>query len=605
MARIDYASGIASILVDRPISVYSGSEKIGPHYHVKLDQIRLGYAYHLPWDDIDIHGVIVHECSHVLFPAPYPSAYHGIANLIDDCRIERQMSARKPHLESSLQSLVLNVIANRKYDPVDENGNLVKDPWAPEHFGPGLWALLYFRHHTSAEVRNAASDCVKAWVKDKGLNTDPEWKEKFRKLVRSGLAITRLAKVSEKTLEQWCELFLEVFPSSKANDGDGDPLSGDTDGSGGEEGQEQENGDKGENAPGSGDAPGDENKVEKTVEKVSGNAPGEDDDEEHDDTPSKGDDEEHDADQSREAESNDELRDALEKLRNKITEEGKKASDKAKQENPDHKGLGGEENNEDDEDDDNSDRLPGVNAGVIETVQTRNKDAIDDSFVGNFVRSVRKMTQISMAKDQSYRRTGRLDMGKVVRSKAVGFDSLTPFRKETELPEKVPVSCVVATDNSGSTKNIIESLNRFTHNTLCALRKAKCESAGVVWNTSAKTVVGLRDSISPVSWNSFGSCGGTSLIPCAHECVKASKGARGRKVAFIFTDGSVWEHEVPEVSDILTKAGFSAALIISLESSVPRSGIVDTVVARTLGSVTEKFDKWVKNQYMKDIKGKR
>lgn len=605
MARIDYASGMASIWVDRPISVYTGPVNAPPHYNATVDQIRLGQAYHLPWDEIDIHGVLVHECSHVVFPAPYPKQYHQLANLIDDCRIERQMSARKPHLESSLRSLVINVLANRKYDEVDENGNLKKDPWSEEHFDPSLWALLYFRHHITDEIRSAANAALKAWAKAKELSSDKDWQEKFRKLVRSGLAITRLAKVSERTLEQWCELFLEVFPQSQANDGNpgenGNPIAGDTDGEGGENGEPQENGDKGENAPGQGDKEGDEGKAEKVVKSVSDKAK-EGDEEDDNEGGSKGSDEEHDADQSREAEGNDELRDALAKLREKLNDAGKKAEDQAKDENPEHEGISGEEG----EDDSSANaRLPGVEIGAVEKEVVRNKGAIDDSFVSSFVRSIRKMTQVSNDKDMKYRRTGKLDMGKVVRSKAAGFDSLSPFRKITDLPNKVPVSCVVATDNSGSTDNIIDQLNSFTHNTLYALRKAKCESAGVVWNTMAETVVNLRDQVSAVSWKRFSSMGGTSLIPCAHQCVKAAKGAKGRKIAFIFTDGSVWEHEVPEASKILTDAGFAAALIISLGSSVPRSGIVDTVVARSLSSVAEKFDKWVKNQYLKGIKAAR
>lgn len=606
MARLDRSSGIASAIVERPISVYSGALNAGPHYNTKTDQIHLGKAHHLPWSDIDIFGVIVHECGHVVFPAPYPAKYRSLSNLLDDCRQERQMAGWKPHLASALRSFAINVIANRAYDEVNDEGNLVQDPWSEEHFNPTLWALLFFRHNMTEEIKEAANAALRAWVVAKGLDQDEAWNEKFLKLVKSGLAITRLATVSERTLEQWCELYCEVFPGEEQGEGSADqqasesnPMAGDNDGEGQGKAEPQENGDKGKNEWGEGNADQDNAKADAAAKDIKGKGKtGDEESEDRVDGAVDGEDksEEHNADKSREAKPNDELRDALEKLRQELNKESEKAKQQAKDDNPDANGLGDEE-----EDDDNSDSVPGVERGDIKVdVVNVNKDAIDSQFVTSFVRTLRKMIQIARQQRTSERRSGKLDMGRIIRSKAAGFESMKPFNKVTDLDNMIPVSCVVATDNSGSTQGIIDQLNRFTHNTLFALRKAKCESAGVVWNTNAKTVVGLRDQVSGTKWTKFGSTGGTSLIPCAKEVIKAGAKARGsRKVAFIFTDGAVWEHEVPEVSKLLQDAGFAAALIISLDGSVPRSGIVDTVVARSLSSVAEKFDNWVKNQYAK------
>lgn len=620
MARLKKASGTLSAMVERPISVFTGKPNQGPHYRLDLDQVHMGEAYHLPWSEVHQYAVLGHEGGHVLFPASYPREFHSLANMIDDARQERQVIAIKPRWEVYFRSLAISVIANRCYDPIDENGDLIEDPWTEEHFKPSLWALLFFRTHLTKEVHDAANDALKAWVK---RNIDPAdkdaWKPKFDKLVKSGLAITRLKNVSEETLRQWCALFLEVFPQEVEDSGDqsgaggqSNPLDQDNPADapeGSEAGEEQDNGDTGKNEKGEGDKEADDKKGDEVSQAVGGvagegdeegdesdaqaSAAGQPGDKDSDDQKGKGGDSEEDEEQdhtaAEEAKRNDELSDALDKLRDRLEQESQKADAAA------------EDAMAADDESDDSGSMPGIEAGTVDTVVEKlPAGAVDQGFVKKFNRTLTKLRTFAEDKLKTERRAGRIAVGRVVRKQAAGLPCMKPFDRKVVRKNDVPLSVVVATDNSVSTDNIIDKLNQFTHNTIYALRKAKCESAAVVWNTSARTIVGIEDPISAVAWKKFRPSGGTSLKAASNECIKALKGARGtRKLAFIFTDGEVWEHEVPEISDELKKAGFQGALLVSLGSKVPRSGIVDTVVARSLESVATTFDKWAKEEFAK------
>lgn len=618
MARLKKSSGTASAIIERPISVFTGKPGQGPHYKLNVDQIHLGDAYHLPWDRIDQYAVLVHECGHVLFPASYPPEFHSLANLLDDCRQERQMGARRSRFVSLFRSLAINVIANRKYDEIDENGDLIKDPWLAENFKPSLWALLFFRTSMSAEVHDAANAALKAWVKVNIDDADKDdWKPKFDKLVRSGLAITRLKNVSEETLRQWCALYLEVFPQEASEDGDNSGTGGDSntldqdnpaEAGDGEASEEQENGDKGKNEQGEGDK-GDDNdhadKANEAVGSVSGDEEGDEGDEGEGSAKgsSEGDDDEdgkgkggsddnlpEEGLNDEEAQANDELADALEKLKEKLEKEGDKAKDEAENDNPD---------DEEEEDDEGS--LPGIEAAEIVTKKEKlPAGTVDQNFVKRFTRTLTKLRTFAQDKLKTERRAGRIAVNRVIRKQAQGLPCMKPFDKSTVRNNEIPLSVAVATDNSISTENIIGKLNDFTHNTLYALRKAKCESAGVVWNSCARTIVKLDEPVSAVTWKKFRSAGGTSVMAAANEIVNTMKGAKGtRKLAFIFTDGEVWEHEIPQAAELLKKNGFAGALLVSLVQKVPKSGILDTAVARSLDSVASTFDKWAKEEFAK------
>ena len=326
-AKIDTKKMTAYIRVrtGKRVTVIKGTQ--GPATDGK--KILLGAA--VAWTPVERLGALNHEGAHVRFPAAYEKGnYHGLSNMIDDARIERQWIGDYPQDEDSLIVLTINVIANQKYDTDEE----FADRWDVENFDPCTWALLFFRTHLPRDVRVAATKALRAYIQENDLRTEVEdFDQNFRALVETGLRISRLATVSRSTLKDWCDLYMKVFPTA-----DSQPQN--------EMGQDNQaaTGGKGKDAEGEGDEPQDQKDADKAVGTVSGK-PEDDDDADDDADDGKGkDDEDEDEDDSgekreqedekfgdEEADDIDDLEGALEDLKNKTREAGKQAEVRAEE----------------------------------------------------------------------------------------------------------------------------------------------------------------------------------------------------------------------------------------------------------------------------------
>jgi hypothetical protein len=236
-------------------------------------------------------------------------------------------------------------------------------------------------------------------------------------------------------------------------------------------------------------------------------------------------------------------------------------------------------------------------------VHVKDIKGVDKGFVTRVKQSMRKLRSLAIDRIETHRKTGRLHMPTVIAAEKIGVLPKRPFLHSTdELTEK-PISCVVATDFSGSTDTVNESLNNFAHNALFALQDSGCECAEVVWNSSAWITKKIEETVSPVHFKKHNSDGGTCLIAASKGCVDALKGAKAkRKIAFIFTDGCVDHNEVSMVHTHLKENGFEAALLVSVGSAVPHHGIVDSQSCKDISSLSGIFDRWVRKQMARTIR---
>jgi len=612
-AKIDTKKLTAYIRVrtGKRVTVIKGTQ--GPATDGK--KIHLGRA--VDWTPVERLGALNHEGAHVKFPAAYEKGnYHTLSNMIDDARIERQWVSAYPQDEDSLVVLVINVIANQKYDGDDES---FEDRWDAENFGPDLWALLFFRVHLPREVRVAATQALRAYIQDNDLRTEVEdFDDSFRALVEEGLRITRLATVARSTLKAWCDLYMKVFPTATSQ-----PQN--------EMGQDNQagTGGKGKDAEGEGSEAQDQKDTDKAAGTVKGDeGEGDDEDEENGEGSGKdGDDEdeskgkggtgqkkeqEEDSFNDEEADDLEDLEGALENLKNKAKEAAEKAEARAEEDDDgddddDDAGQKGVETKDDEDEDEGEldedyETQEGIGSTPVDTSSRRSSSVVDRSFVNRVRTSIRQLRFVAEDEEEDAARSGRLNMPTVIRGERKGVLPRKPFERTIDNVTEVPVACVVATDFSGSTGSMNAHLNAFLHNALYALQAASCESAGVVWNCSARIVKSLVEEVSPVESRRHSSDGGTDLEAAAKGCVDALKhSVSPRKVAFIFTDGEVYDSEVPVIDAYLKSQGFEAVLIVSLGSSVKRKGIVDSATCTNLGGLANIFEKWVRKQVGKGV----
>ena len=614
-SNINYAkpTAFASVITGKQIKVLPGDTAQGPYTTGR--NIYLGCSVN--WDEGDRFAVLVHECCHQIFPANYPAGnIRELANLIDDCRIERQFIAGRPHYEDVLASLAINVIANGIYEEPPT------DHWTEESFDPALWALLFFRPHCGEEVRLAAADAINAYAARKGYDK-PEysagkvtmWPDDFSSLVEEGQRITRLKTVSKETLEKWCLQYFVVFPEAKRaanqtlavkvlNDqpapkgdqkdqegqgsvkADGKILAKAT----GQGGDGDEKGEDGEEEGQEGDSG--ESESQKDQDKGQGKKS----------SGSKG--KGGQQGESREAKAPADLEGALEKLKAAVGKVGQLKKDEAKKQNSQEEGTanGSDESAVDCSDDLVDNR--GIGKEKAEAVCEKVADSVDKSFTNRIKMSIRKLRTLVMDRNASHRKVGRLHLPTVIGAERRGVLPRKPFISSVEEMVDAPVSCVVATDFSGSTDNINGKLNQFAHNALYALQSAGCECAEVVWNSGATITKTLDQQVSPLRANRHHSSGGTDLVACSTGCIEALRRSRAqRKVAFIFTDGAVYEEEVPAAAKHLKDNGFEAVLLVSLGQKVPYSGIISTEVCGDIASLTGIFDRWVRKQSAKAAEG--
>jgi hypothetical protein len=629
-ANINFAkpSAFATVITGKQVKVIAGLPSDGPHTNGR--QVIMGSA--INWEEDDRFAVLVHECCHLNYPANYPAGnLRELANLIDDCRIERQFILNRPHYEAVLANLAINVIANNRYDEAGHehaaDAKNVRDPWSKENFDPSLWALLFFRPHCGDEVRLAASDSINAYVAEKKYEDQPGWKDKFASLVEEAQRITRLKTVSKDTLEKWCISYFDVFPEAKKsanvalatkilNDqpapkgeqkdseggGDGEADSQiriksgagragerpkerpeeDGEGEGGEEGdQEPQEGAQNDFKPQGG---AQQPKEPKPSQNGSGGQKKNE--------------------QEGEAQQPADLEGALEKAKAKVGEVGRTKKAQAKEDaagDSASAGMNGPDKNEEIEmPETDLSTVRGIGSEKGDVNVTKIADAVDRNFANRVKMSMRKLRTLVMDRVAGLRKTGRLHLPTVVAADRKGMLARKPFVNSIEEITDAPVACVVATDFSSSTSNINGLLNSFAHNALFALQAASCENAEVVWNTDATITKSLDEQVSAVRGNKHNSDGGTSLIACGTGCVKALLRAKSnRKVAFVFTDGAVYETEVPMLSKMLKDAGFEACLLVSLDEVVKHSGIVETVTCKNINDLIGIFDRWVRKQSAK------
>jgi hypothetical protein len=598
------AEAFARVITGKAVTVVAGRKSDGPHTDGR--KITLGQA--VDWDIEDRFGVLFHECCHLMFPALYPTGgLREVANLIDDCRIERQAINDRPQYADALACVATNVIANGCYE------NPHKDRFTEENFDPCTWALLFLRPHVGEEVRLAVAECVKAYAANKGLDKVEGWNEKFEKLTKEGQRITRLRTVSKETLAAWGTLYFETFPQA-AKDMNGEvsvQIFQD---------RPAPKGDQQKDSEGSGDAKADAKIRAKACGK---DEPSEDEGEEEGEGKGEGEGEESkdeakegqeggskgksDKQSSEEVQGTPNLKEALEKLLKAVGEVGDKSKDKVTQAGEADRQIGevqsipvgtGDEVSEDVGGD-----APGSEVGKIGSVKTNH--AVNKNFVNSAKSSIRKLRCLAMDQIQRFRNTGRLHMPTVIRAEQKGVMPRRPFQRTMDDVIDAPVACVVATDFSGSTEGAANpSLNAFSHNALFALQEAGCECAEVIWNSDAWITKCLDERVSPVQTHFHKSTGGTSLVACSAGCVKSLKLAKAqRKIAFIFTDGGVSDSEVPMVDLHLRKNGFEAVLLVSIGSEVPKCGIVQTVVCKSISELSGIFDRFVRQQTAKTVQG--
>ncbi len=588
-------AAFAAVITGKQVKVVPGNPSQGPHTDGRM--ITMGSA--VSWDDQDRFAVLVHECCHLIFPANYPGGnIRELANLIDDCRIERQFLAKRPHYEDVLASLAINVIANGCYDD-EQNTNR----WSTEKFDPSLWALLFFRSHCGEEVRLAAADAINAYADRKGLTKITDWKETFSSLVEEAQRITRLKTVSKDTLEKWCILYFKTFPEAKKDansviavsilcdqpapkgeqqdgEGQGDAQAdiqiriGSGAGKPGEEGKEsdsdEEDGKDGQDGTGNKKAPGKENK---------------------------GDQKGKDGDQG-EAKGSANMDAALEALKEACGKVGKtKKASASASENTQNEAASAKQGEEVEIVDDVHGGI-GSERGIIEAQKVA--QSIDKNFTNRVKMSIRKLRTLILDRIEGHKKVGRLHLPTVIAAERRGILARKPFISSVEDLVDAPVACVVATDFSSSTSNINHKLNEFAHNALYALQSAGCECAEVVWNTEASITKTIDAQVSAVRANHHNSDGGTSLVACSQGCIEALKFSKAqRKVAFVFTDGAVYENEVPMLSENLRRNGFEACLLVSLDIVVKHSGIVSTDSCRDVNTLIGVFDRWIRKQSAK------
>lgn len=547
--------------------------------------IHLGSA--VGWDAVERLATVNHECAHIMFPAKYPKGtFQQLSNLIDDSRIERQWIAEYPHDRAGLEVLCIEVIANQKYDD-DET---FEDKWEIENFDPCLWGLLFFRTYLPWEVRSASTDVLKDYIEVEGLRDKVEdFDLKFEKLVRDGLAITRMKSVSTSTFQAWCELYYQVFPNANKNP---ESIIG--------EGMTQDNRAGSKGTPSQGDAEGegsegDDNQDAKdAVNQVAGKKT------------SKPDELSEEGWSEKEVEEDGDTEDNVENLKDRLREACEQANERAE----DDSGFEEDENQVDDEGDDEGtgkdddgeigDWTGGQPGNVeVDGKFARSHHCVDRNFIPKFKSMARKLKMIAEDEvDTLVRRGGKLHRPSVMSAHRRGVLAKRPFQKTVDQFTDKPVACAVAVDFSGSTMGDMNGrLNHFMHNVLYGLQSANCESGAVTFNHKATIVKSLSDTVSPVATKSHQSGGGTSLQEAALGCAQVMKGCKAtRKVSFIFTDGAVWEGEVPVIDKFLKSQGFERALLVSLGSEVPRKGRVDTVVCRSLNHLLEIFKTWISKQ---------
>lgn len=636
-ATINFAkpSAFASVITGKQIKVIPGKESDGPHTNGR--QVVMGSA--INWEEDDRFGVLVHECCHVIFPANYPAGnLRELANLIDDCRIERQFILTRPHYENVLANLAINVIANHRYDEagheITADATNVRDPWAKENFDPSLWALLFFRPHCGDEVRLAASDSINAYIAEKKLEDTQGWKEKFATLVEEGQRITRLKTVSKDTLEKWCISYFDVFPEAKksANTALATKILSDQPAPKGEQ----------KDSEGGGDAEADieiriqagaghlGERPKERPEPQDGEGEGE----------GEGEDDQNDGQEPKEGAQNDskasdgvqqpkepkapqkaaggfkknqeegeaqkpkDLEGALERAKERIGEVGRTKKAQGQQDAAGDQAAAGMNAKTEEapavemEENLTSVKSIGNEKGNVQVQKVA--DAIDKNFNNRVKMSMRKLRTLVLDRIAGYRKTGRLHLPTVVAADRKRMLARKPFINSVEELTDAPVACVVATDFSSSTSGINGLLNSFAHNALYALQSAGCECAEVVWNSDATITKTLDEQVSAVRGNKHNSDGGTSLIAAGKGCIKSLLRAKSqRKVAFVFTDGAVYETEVPMLSKMLADAGFEACLLVSLDEVVKHSGIVETVTCKSVTELIGVFDRWVRKQSAK------
>lgn len=590
-------AAFAAVITGKQVKVVPGNPTDGPHTDGR--KITMGSA--VQWDEQDRFGVLVHECCHLIFPANYPAGnIRELANLIDDCRIERQFLVQRPHYEDVLASLAINVIANGCYDT--EN----KDRWSAEHFDPALWALLFFRPHCGDEVRLAAADAINAYAARKDLaKADPTrktlWADDFAALVEEGQRITRLKTVSKDTLEKWCRLYFEVFPEAKKNANSvmsvailcdqpapkGEPQ--DSDGQGDAKADAQIRIESGAGKPGekadSDEKDGEEGQDAEDGKKGSGKG-------------NKGSQKGKDGDQG-EAKGPADLEAALDALKEACGEVGKTKKAAAAENTQDEAAAASDKGDEVEmgEDEEVHGGI-GSERGVIEAQKVA--QCIDKNFTNRIKMSIRKLRTLIIDRIAGHKKVGRLHLPTVIAAERKGMLARKPFISSVEDLVDTPVACVVATDFSSSTSGFNHKLNDFAHNALYALQSAGCECAEVVWNTGASITKTIDDQVSAVRANRHNSDGGTSLVACSQGCVESLKFSKAqRKVAFVFTDGAVYEQEVPMLSKNLRDNGFEACLLVALGERVKPSGIVDTELCSDINLLSGVFDRWVRKQSAK------
>ena len=599
-------AAFASVITGKQIKVVPGNPAEGPHIDGR--KITIGSA--INWDEDDRFAVLVHECCHNIFPANYPGGnIRELANLIDDCRIERQFLVQRPHYEDVLASLAINVIANGIYDTES------KDRWSAEHFDPALWALLFFRPHCGEEVRLAASDAINAYAERKGLAKVAGWQEKFAAVVEEAQRITRLKTVSKDTLEKWCIAYFDCFPEAKKNANSVMSVAILSD-------QPAPKGEQ-EDSEGQGDAKADVKiRVKSGAGKPSEGKPtdgegedGEEDDQEGDSEGDEGD-EAQDKPQGEkpsqkgnkggqkgqdkgdgEAKGPADLEEALERLKAACGEVGqtKKA---AAQENTQAEAAASTKEDPQVEMDEEVHGGIGNEKGTIEARKIGS--AVDRNFTNRVKMSIRKLRTLIIDRIAGHKKVGRLHLPTVIAAEKKGILPRKPFISSIEDLVDAPVACVVATDFSGSTTGYNAKLNDFSHNALYALQSAGCECTEVVWNSGASITKGLDDQVSAVRANQHNSDGGTSLVACSQGCIESLKRSKAqRKVAFVFTDGAVYENEVPMLSENLRRNGFEACLLVALGERVKPSGIVDTELCSDINALVGIFDRWVRKQAAK------
>src|ERR1043165_4556693 len=499
-SKISYgkATAFARVITNVEVRVQKGNVP-GPCTDGKKT-INLGPAE--AWEPVDRFAAIIHECCHVIYPAKYPAGnLRQTANMIDDCRIERQFIAARPHYSNALEVLATNVIANGKYDEEQV------DRFSAEKFDPALWVILFFRNHVDQEIRQAATEAVNAYSAAKGYTQDPTWQPKFDKLVDDGLPITRLKSVSQDTLTKWCTDYYLVFPDAHRdptpgvavavfNDAGSGSDSKDADGAG----SPSQDAKDAKNAKGKG-SKGSETKPDQVAPDV------------------------------------DDLDGAIDRLKERMGSVGTEKDREAKNDHaPDADGLeegpkGDDDKDEDgegkggkdkgDKDDDKFNRWLPPGQGDYNTPNAQRPHSVDRNVTIRLKMAVRKLQHLAEDRVEQDTRTGRLNFHAIIRADALDLVAPKPFISEQDDTVFCPVACCVATDSSGATGGEMNPrLNEATHNMLFSLQAAGCENSSVVWNSGATIVKRIDEDVSALSTKWHGSGGGTELMAAAAGSIR-------------------------------------------------------------------------------------